>query len=65
MTKQAPKQRIVSKPGKKAGGKKKRKVSSKFNIDCSRPVEDGIMNANHFVSQLFDHDLIVYHNEPT
>lgn len=38
----------------KAGGKvvtaKKKRVSLKFTIDCSRPVEDGIMIANDFVS---------------
>ena len=30
---------------------KKKKLQLKFTIDCSRPVEDGIMTANDFVSK--------------
>ena len=29
---------------------KKKKVQLKFSIDCSKPVEDGIMNVTDFVS---------------
>lgn len=35
-------------PKNKSG--KKKKVQLKFSIDCSKPVEDGIMNVTDFVS---------------
>lgn len=38
----------AGKPG--PGPQRKKRVSRKFTIDCSRPVEDGIMIANDFVS---------------
>ena len=47
-----------NKPGKQALKGKKSKVSKKsalkFNIDCSHPVEDGIMNAGDFETYLKD-----------
>lgn len=45
--KQAPR-KVVKGKGVKGG--KKKKLQLKFTIDCSRPVEDGIMVANDFVS---------------
>ena len=39
-------------PKNKTG--KKKKVQLKFSIDCSKPVEDGIMNVTDFVSVPFD-----------
>lgn len=33
-------------------GKKKKKQTIKYNIECKNPVEDGIMNVNDFVSFL-------------
>lgn len=39
--------RKAIKPGQKGKGKKK-KTQLKFTIDCSHPVEDGIMNASDF-----------------
>ncbi|CAG0922978.1 unnamed protein product [Notodromas monacha] len=36
----------------KSKGAKKKKVSLKFTIDCSHPVEDGIMNAGDFEKYL-------------
>lgn len=36
---------------KQAGGKKK-KITLKFTIDCSHPVEDGIFDMKSFVSVL-------------
>lgn len=39
--------RKPTKPGQKG---KKKKISLKFTIDCTHPVEDGIMNAGEFVS---------------
>lgn len=35
------------------GGKKKKQVL-KFTLDCTHPVEDGIMDAANFVSCLFE-----------
>ena len=37
-------------PVAKAGKPKKKKVSLKFHLDCSHPVEDGIMDISNFVS---------------
>lgn len=37
---------------KKQGGKKKKQIL-KFTLDCTHPVEDGIMDAANFVS-MFD-----------
>ncbi|KAH7640195.1 60s ribosomal protein l22-like protein [Dermatophagoides farinae] len=37
---------------KTKGGKKSKKVALKFSIDCSKPVDDGIMNATDFESFL-------------
>lgn len=34
---------------KKQGGKKKKQIL-KFTLDCTHPVEDGIMDAANFVS---------------
>lgn len=34
---------------KKSGGKRKKQVL-KFTLDCTHPVEDGIMDAANFVS---------------
>lgn len=39
------------KPGQKAKGKKK-KVQTKFTIDCTQPVEDGIMKVAEFETYL-------------
>uniref|UniRef100_T1IVD1 Large ribosomal subunit protein eL22 n=1 Tax=Strigamia maritima TaxID=126957 RepID=T1IVD1_STRMM len=45
-----------SKPGKpqQKGKGKKKKTQLKFSIDCSHPVEDGIMNASDFEKFLHD-----------
>ncbi|OTF82999.1 60S ribosomal protein L22-like protein [Euroglyphus maynei] len=37
---------------KTKGGKKLKKVALKFSIDCSKPVDDGIMNVSDFESFL-------------
>lgn len=39
-------------PVQKQVGQKKKKVSLKYQIDCSRPVEDGIMQADDFETYL-------------
>lgn len=39
-------------PQQKQQGQKKKKVSLKYQIDCSRPVEDGIMQADDFETYL-------------
>lgn len=36
---------------KKQGGKKKKQIL-KFTLDCTHPVEDGIMDAANFVSDV-------------
>lgn len=36
---------------KKQGGKKKKQIL-KFTLDCTHPVEDGIMDAANFVSNV-------------
>ena len=42
---------VQRKNAKSAGGKgKKKKVTLKFTIDCTHPVEDGIMDSASFVS---------------
>jgi len=38
---------------KKQGGKKKKQIL-KFTLDCTHPVEDGIMDAANFVGRTFD-----------
>ena len=38
--------------GKKAGAKVSKKSQLKFAIDCSHPVEDGIMNCGDFETYL-------------
>lgn len=43
------KKQVVKKT--KTGGKKK-KQALKFTLDCTHPVEDGIMDAANFVSSL-------------
>ena len=54
----APAKKQNQRPGKQALKGKKSKVSKKsalkFNIDCSHPVEDGIMNAGDFENYLKD-----------
>merc|ERR1712154_528093 len=35
-------------PMGRLGSQKKKKVSLKFNLDCSHPVEDGIMDISNF-----------------
>lgn len=50
-SKKKPVNKNVGKGGPKVG-KKKKKLQLKFTIDCSRPVEDGIMVAGDFVSIL-------------
>jgi len=46
-------QAVVKKGGKSASGKgKKKKVVLRFVLDCTQPVEDGIMNVGDFVSSL-------------
>jgi len=47
----AVKVKSVSKPLTKGKGKRK-KLQLKYSIDCSRPVEDGIMNSNDFETYL-------------
>ena len=49
-----PKQKVKSatKPVTKGKGKRK-KLQLKYWLDCSRPVEDGIMNASDFVRHPF------------
>merc|ERR1712043_434 len=39
-------------PIAKAGKPKKKKVSLKFSLDCSHPVEDGIMDISNFSQYL-------------
>lgn len=39
-------------PVQKQTGQKKKKVSLKYQIDCSRPVEDGIMQMDDFETYL-------------
>ena len=39
-------------PIQKQAGQKKKKVNLKYVIDCSRPVEDGIMQADDFETYL-------------
>lgn len=39
-------------PQQKQAGQKKKKVQIKYQIDCSRPVEDGIMQADDFETYL-------------
>ena len=39
----------VAKPGAVKGGKKK-KTALKYTVDCTHPVEDGIMDCASFVS---------------
>ena len=41
----------VAKPASKGKGKRK-KLQLKYSLDCSRPVEDGIMNASDFETYL-------------
>ena len=43
-------QKAKGKAALKNRGGKKKKVALKFSIDCSKPVEDGIMNVTDFVS---------------
>merc|ERR1712141_174990 len=43
----------VKKPGQKSGGKKK-KIQLKFTIDCTLPVEDGIMDASNYEKYLHE-----------
>ena len=38
------------KPAQKGGKGKKKKTSLKFAVDCTHPVEDGIMDCANFVS---------------
>uniref|UniRef100_A0A5S6QG19 Large ribosomal subunit protein eL22 n=1 Tax=Trichuris muris TaxID=70415 RepID=A0A5S6QG19_TRIMR len=40
--------RFYTGPSKFGKGQKKRKVAQKYFIECSHPVEDGIMNAGDF-----------------
>ncbi|CAG2107938.1 unnamed protein product [Medioppia subpectinata] len=40
------------KPATKGKGGKRKKLQLKFTLDCSRPVEDGIMNASDFETYL-------------
>ncbi|CAG2107522.1 unnamed protein product [Medioppia subpectinata] len=40
------------KPTTKGKGGKRKKLQLKFTLDCSRPVEDGIMNASDFETYL-------------
>ncbi|KFD54615.1 hypothetical protein M514_04560, partial [Trichuris suis] len=40
--------RFYTGPSKTGKGLKKKKVTQKFFIECSHPVEDGIMNAGDF-----------------
>ncbi len=39
-------------PVKGGKGKKKKKQVLKFTVDCSHPVEDGIMDCANFVSSV-------------
>lgn len=39
-------------PTQNKAGQKKKKVNLKYQIDCSRPVEDGIMQADDFETYL-------------
>jgi len=47
----AVKVKSLTKPLSKGKGKRK-KLQLKYSLDCSRPVEDGIMNANDFETYL-------------
>lgn len=38
------------KSGKQARGGKKKKTTLKFTVDCTHPVEDGILDPSSFVS---------------
>ncbi|XP_064460253.1 large ribosomal subunit protein eL22-like [Ornithodoros turicata] len=46
------KQKKVVKAGQKAKGTKKKKVQCKFHVDCTHPVEDGIMKVAEFETYL-------------
>ena len=41
--------KISGKPMSGKGGKKK-KIALRFTVDCTHPVEDGIMDVTNFVS---------------
>ena len=44
--------KATKRPGKQQSGKgKKKKTTLRFQIDCTHPVEDGIMDVANFVSQ--------------
>ena len=45
-------QKVVKRPGKLSAGKggKKKKTTLRFTVDCTHPVEDGIMDVTNFVS---------------
>jgi large subunit ribosomal protein L22e len=45
----------AAKGGKKTGGKKSKKVTKVFTINCSHPVEDGIMVIANFEEFLKGH----------
>ena len=46
--------KAVKRPGKLQSGKggKKKKTTLRFTVDCTHPVEDGIMDVTNFVSTL-------------
>lgn len=51
------KKQTVKRPGQKAA-KPRKKVTYKYFIDCSIPVEDGIFDLENFVS-FFTHDQLI------
>uniref|UniRef100_V5HRA7 Large ribosomal subunit protein eL22 n=1 Tax=Ixodes ricinus TaxID=34613 RepID=V5HRA7_IXORI len=60
-----PKVKRAVKAGQKSKGKKK-KVQTKFTIDCTHPVEDGIMKVDRNLSTYLEgEELNVNGNDPT
>ena len=52
--------KVSAKGGSVSGGKKK-KTAQKFTVDCTHPVEDGIMDPANFVRVIYSEFIELFH----